>query len=65
MKPDYNELLEIVSEMGFRLMLSGAEIYRVEESFSRLLQAYGAERGEVLPSPTASSSVSPLPRGSL
>lgn len=51
MKPDYNELLEIVSEMGFRLMLSGAEIYRVEESVSRLLQAYGAERGEVFAIP--------------
>ena len=51
MKPDYNELLEIVSEMGFRLMLSGAEIYRVEESISRLLQAYGAERGEVFAIP--------------
>lgn len=45
MKLDYNELLEMVSEMGFRLMFSGAEIYRVEESISRLLQAYGAERG--------------------
>ncbi len=51
MKPDYNELLEIVSEMGFRLMLSGAEIYRVEESVSRLLRAYGAERGEVFAIP--------------
>ncbi len=39
MKPDYSQLLELVSEMGFRLMLSGAEIYRVEESISRLLQA--------------------------
>ena len=51
MKPDYSELLAMVSEMGFRLMLSGAEIYRVEESVSRLLQAYGAERGEVFAIP--------------
>ena len=51
MKPDYSQLLELVSEMGFRLMLSGAEIYRVEESISRLLQAYGAERGEVFAIP--------------
>ena len=51
MKLDYNELLEMVSEMGFRLMFSGAEIYRVEESISRLLQAYGAERGEVFAIP--------------
>ena len=51
MKLDYNELLEMVSEMGFRLMFSGAELYRVEESISRLLQAYGAERGEVFAIP--------------
>ncbi len=51
MKLDYNALLELVSEMGFRLMFSGAEIYRVEESVSRLLQAYGAERGEVFAIP--------------
>ena len=51
MKPDYSQLLEMVSEMGFRLMLSGAEIYRVEESVGRLLQAYGAERGEVFAIP--------------
>ena len=51
MKLDYDALLELVSEMGFRLMFSGAEIYRVEESISRLLQAYGAERGEVFAIP--------------
>lgn len=42
---DYNKLLDMVSEMGYRLMKSGAEIYRVEESIQRLLQAYGAPRG--------------------
>ena len=36
---DYNKLLDMVSEMGYRLMKSGAEIYRVEESIQRLLQA--------------------------
>ncbi len=51
MKLDYDRLLELVSEMGFRLMFSGAEIYRVEESVSRLLKAYGAERGEVFAIP--------------
>ena len=51
MVPDYSELLEMVCEMGFQLMLSGAEIYRVEESVSRLLRAYGAERGEVFAIP--------------
>ena len=41
MELDYNKLLDMVSEMGYRLMKSGAEIYRVEESIQRLLQAYG------------------------
>lgn len=50
---DYNKLLDMVSEMGYRLMKSGAEIYRVEESIQRLLQAYGAPRGRSLPFPTA------------
>ena len=48
---DYNKLLDMVSEMGYRLMKSGAEIYRVEESIQRLLQAYGAPRGEVFAIP--------------
>lgn len=51
METDYNQLLGLVSEVGFRLMESGAEIYRVEESISRLLQAYGAEQGEVFAIP--------------
>ena len=50
---DYNKLLDMVSEMGYRLMKSGAEIYRVEESIQRLLQAYGAPTGRSLPFPTA------------
>ena len=48
MELDYNKLLDMVSEMGYRLMKSGAEIYRVEESIQRLLQAYGAPRGCLL-----------------
>ena len=48
---DYHKLLRLVSQLGFRLMESGAEIYRVEESICRLLQAYGAERGEVFAIP--------------
>ena len=48
---DYNKLLCLVSEMGYRLMESGAEIYRVEESIRRLLQAYGVEQGEVFAIP--------------
>lgn len=48
---DYNKLLDMVSEMGYRLMESGAEIYRVEESIHRLLEAYGVPRGEVFAIP--------------
>lgn len=51
MELDYNKLLQLVSEMGYRLMESGAEIYRVEESIHRLLHAYGVEQGEVFAIP--------------
>ena len=40
---DYDKLLNLGSELGRLLMHSGAEIYRVEESVTRLLTAYGAE----------------------
>ena len=40
---DYDKLLNLGVELGRRLMNSGAEIYRVEESVERLLQAYGLE----------------------
>ncbi|WP_297211231.1 threonine/serine ThrE exporter family protein [uncultured Flavonifractor sp.] len=48
---DYNKLLCLVGEMGYRLMESGAEIYRVEESIRRLLLAYGVKQGEVFAIP--------------
>ena len=38
---EQEKLLKLGVEMGRRLMDSGAEIYRVEESVQRLLQAYG------------------------
>ena len=53
---DYNKLLDMVSEMGYRLMKSGAEIYRVEESMHRVLNAYGWSGRRCLPSRIASSS---------
>ena len=49
---DYDKLLNCAVELGCRLMYSGAEIYRVEESISRLLQAYGLESPEVFAIPT-------------
>ena len=43
---DYNILLDISAEIGYRLAMAGAETYRVEESISRTLAAYGI-KGEV------------------
>ena len=40
---DHDKLLGLGTELGRRLMSSGAEIYRVEESVRRLLTAYGLE----------------------
>lgn len=40
---DCNSLLQMGVELGRGLMLSGAEIYRVEESIDRLMFAYGQE----------------------
>ncbi|MEG2455551.1 MAG: threonine/serine exporter family protein [Oscillospiraceae bacterium] len=48
---DYDALLDLVTEAGFSLEQSGAEIYRVEESVSRLLVAYGITTGEVFAIP--------------
>ena len=48
---DYDELLNMAAELGYQLMYSGAEIYRVEESARRLLNAYGLENPEVFAIP--------------
>lgn len=48
---DYDKLLNIAVDLGYRLMYSGAEIYRVEESMSRLLAAYGLASPEVFTVP--------------
>lgn len=40
---DYNQLLEGVCEMGYRLLGCGAEIYRVEDTIRRLSAAYGVQ----------------------
>ena len=60
---DYNKLLRLVSELGYRLMESGAEIYRVEESIHRLLRAYGVEEGEVFAIPNCIIISLTSPRG--
>ena len=38
---DYNGLLDIAMKIGYRLAMSGAETFRVEESVSRIMSAYG------------------------
>lgn len=48
---DYERLLMLSVELGYRLLLSGAEIYRVEESVRFLLDAYGVDSGEVFAIP--------------
>ena len=40
---NYEKLMELVSAMGSRLAMSGAETYRVEESVKRITAAYGLE----------------------
>ncbi len=40
---DYNKLLDFVVDVGYELSMCGAEIYRVEESITRILAAYDTE----------------------
>ena len=40
---DYNVLLDLATDLGYELALSGAETFRVEESVSRVLATYGVE----------------------
>ena len=38
---DYYGLLDVTTELGYQLAMSGAETYRVEESITRIFAAYG------------------------
>lgn len=40
---DYNILLDLATDLGYELAMSGAETFRVEESISRVLAAYGVK----------------------
>lgn len=40
---DYNILLDLVTDLGYELAMSGAETFRVEESISKVLASYGLE----------------------
>lgn len=50
MKQD--ELLNLGAELGYELIVSGAEVYRAEDSVGRLLRSYGSDSGEVFVIPT-------------
>ena len=40
---DYNILLELATDLGYRLAMCGAETFRVEESICMVLRTYGIE----------------------
>ena len=40
---EYSKLLDLASDLGYNLAMSGAETFRVEESITRLLAAYEIE----------------------
>ncbi len=40
---DYNTLLDMATELGYYLAVSGAETFRVEDSINRVLAAYGLD----------------------
>ncbi len=40
---DYNALLQFVVDLGYRLAMSGAETFRIEDSINRILSAYGVQ----------------------
>lgn len=48
---EHDKLLNLSMEIGYQLMISGAEIYRAEDSVGRLLRAYGLDSGEVFAIP--------------
>lgn len=38
---NYHILLDMATELGYRLAISGAETFRIEESINRVMQSYG------------------------
>ena len=40
---DYNALLDLATDLGYRLAMSGAETFRVEDSVVHIMRAYGVE----------------------
>lgn len=48
---DTTAVLDLAMELGYQLQMAGGEIYRVEESITRVLAAYGIQGGEVFAIP--------------
>ena len=48
---DHDKLLNFATEVGYQLQMSGAEIYRVEDTVRYILTAYGVSTGEVFAIP--------------
>ncbi|MBE6948080.1 MAG: threonine/serine exporter family protein [Ruminococcaceae bacterium] len=40
---EYSKLLDLATDLGYNLAMNGAETFRVEESITRVLDAYGIE----------------------
>ena len=40
---DYHSLLDITTELGYQLAMSGAETFRIEETITRIFDAYGIQ----------------------
>ena len=38
---DYNILMDLSVELGYRLAMNGAETFRIEESINRIMLTYG------------------------
>lgn len=49
---NYDDLVNTTVEVGYLLVVNGAEIYRAEESMRRIFRAYGVNSGEVFVIPT-------------
>ena len=61
---DYNILLDLATDLGYELAMSGAETSRVEESVSRVLQSYGVQ-SEVFAIPNCLTVSIETPEGTL
>lgn len=61
---DYNTLLDLATDLGYELAMSGAETSRVEESVSRVLQSYGVQ-SEVFAIPNCLTVSIETPEGKL